>query len=87
VVVDDLFVSPLDIPTSFVAGRLTEEPADARFTKVSGVFMLNPVVYPDKEVQYRAFFVQGKGKPLPDSVNAAFLDENARFEVSGRFRD
>jgi hypothetical protein len=87
VVVDDLFVSPLDIPTSFVAGRLTGKLADARFNKVSGVFMLNPVVYPAKEVEYRALFVPGKGKPLPNPVTAAFLDENARFEASRRFKD
>jgi hypothetical protein len=80
VVVDDLFVSPLDIPTSFVTGRLAGELEDLRYNKVSGVFMLNPVVYPDKEVEYRAFFVPGNGKPIADPVKSAFLNENARFE-------
>ena len=81
-VVDDLFVSPLDIPTSFVTGRLAGELANRSYNKVSGVFMLSPVVYSDKEVEYRAFFVPGNGKPLPDSVKSAFLDENGRFETS-----
>ena len=80
VVVDDLFVSPLDIPGSFVTGRLAGELADLRYSKVSGVFMLSPVVYSDKEVEYRAFFVLGNGKPVPDPVKSAFLNENARFQ-------
>lgn len=77
VVVDDLFVSPLDLPTTFVSGRLAGELADARYSTVSGVFLLNPVLYRD-EVEYRAFFVPGSGKPLPDQVKGAFLDENTR---------
>ena len=84
VVVDDLFVSPLEIPSSFVTGRLAEELEDVRYNKVSGVFLLSPVVYFDKPVEYRAFFVLGNGKPLPDPVKSAFLGENERFETSRR---
>jgi hypothetical protein len=84
VVVDDLFVLPLDVPTAFVTGRLAGELADECYRKVSGVFMLSPVVYPDKEVEYRAFFVPGNGKPIPDPVKSAFLNENARFEKARR---
>jgi hypothetical protein len=77
VVVDDLFVSPLALPSIIVEGRLVRELTDVRYSTVSGVFLLNPVVY-RAEVEYRAFFVPGNGKPLPDAVKAAFLKENAR---------
>lgn len=77
VVVDDLFVSPLDMPSDLVAGRLAREFANSRYSTVSGVFMLNPVIF-QVEVEYRALFVPGPGKALPESVKAAFMDENAR---------
>ena len=86
VVVDDLFVSPLDISSSFVIGRLARELADVHYNRVSGVFMLNPVVYSDQEVEYRALFVPGNGKPLPDPVESAFLNENAWFEKARRLK-
>jgi hypothetical protein len=86
VVVDDLFVSPLDTPSDFVAGRLVREFADARYASVSGIFMLNPVVY-ELAVEYRAFFIPGPGKGLPDRVKAAFLDENSRSKTPPWFRE
>jgi hypothetical protein len=72
------------LPSSFVTGRLAGELANIRYEKVSGVFMLSPVVYPNKEVEYRAFFVSGNGKSVPDPVKSAFLTENARFEKARR---
>ncbi|MBI4493211.1 MAG: hypothetical protein HY690_10515 [Chloroflexi bacterium] len=77
VVVDDLFVSPLDLPRDYVCGLLARELDCARCANVSGVFLLHPVVYRD-EVEYRALFVPGHGRSLPESAKAAFLDENTQ---------
>ncbi|MFQ5729708.1 MAG: hypothetical protein ACE5GN_05045 [Waddliaceae bacterium] len=68
VVVDDLFLSPLDIPNNVVAARLANAMTeDECYSAVSGVFMLNPVVCGD-EVEYRALLVLGPGKSLSDGV-------------------
>lgn len=80
VVVDDLFVSPLDVSSTILSGRLGRELVDTRYSTVSGVFLLNPVVY-RAEVEYRAFLVPGIGKPLPDPVKSAFLDENTHHKT------
>jgi hypothetical protein len=73
VVVDDLFVSPLDLSTDIVGGRIAGELTDGRYSTVSGVFLLNPVLY-RAQVEYRIFFVPGSGKPLPNPVQGAFLE-------------
>lgn len=75
VIVDNLFLSPLEMPTDIVFGRIKHELLNPEYETVSGVFLLNPVLY-DEEVEYRAFFVPGNGRPLPDLVKKAFLKEN-----------
>ena len=85
VVVDDLFVSPLDFPIDVVCGRIAQELADVRYARLSGVFLLNPVVY-QKEVEYRALFIPGSGRPLPEPVKVAFQEENARPKTPPWFR-
>jgi hypothetical protein len=86
VVVDDLFVSPLDFPSDVVCGRIARELANVRYATVSGVFLLNPVVY-QAEVEYRALFIPGSGRPLPEPVKAAFQAENARPKTPAWFRE
>lgn len=71
VVVDDLFVSPLELPIDIVGGRIAEELTDARYSTVSGIFLLNPVLSRAK-VEYRTLFVPGCGNPIPDPVRDAF---------------
>ncbi len=66
VVVDDLFLSPLEIPKNVVSEQLSATMAEKEcYSTISGVLMLNPVVS-DGEVEYRSLFVLGPGKPLPD---------------------
>lgn len=80
VVVDNLFVSPLEMPTDIVFERIVNELANPDYKNVSGAFLLNPVSY-GGDVEYRALFVSGIGKPLPDLVKDAFLKENARSKL------
>jgi hypothetical protein len=85
VVVDNLFVSPLEMPTDILIDRIGHELSDPEYKTVSGVFLLNPVLY-EADVEYRAFFVSGSGKPVPDIVNEAFLKENARPKLPHWFK-
>ena len=73
VAVDDLFVSPLESPSVFVSGRLARELLNPLYASVSGVFLLNSVLF-DSEVKYRAGFVPGSGRELPPDVITKFLD-------------
>jgi len=71
VVVDDLFVSPLDTPRFLVADRLAREFVHHRYVTVSGVYLLNPVVYHSK-VEYRTGLIVGRGRGLPGRVRERF---------------
>lgn len=85
VVDDDLFVSPVEYPIDILTARIANEIIKPEYANVSGVFLLNPKSY-GAEVEYRTFFVTGKGKPLPGLVEGAFLEENKSSKFSQRLR-
>jgi hypothetical protein len=77
VIVDDLFVSPIDIPKEQLVVAVTNALADRSCRCVGGVFLLNPVSY-GHFVEYRKFFVRNVGAlhPLPDVVNEGLTAGN-----------
>ena len=77
VVVDDLFMSPTEIPKSILNGRLERVLADPQYRVVAGIFMLNPVSY-GGDVEYRTHFVPNANaeRRLPEAVNKGFLADN-----------
>jgi hypothetical protein len=77
VVVDDLFVSPVEAPTQHVAAVVTEALADPDCRLVGGVFLLNPISY-GEGVEYRKHFILNAGAqhPLPDVVRDGLLAGN-----------
>jgi hypothetical protein len=70
VVVDDLFVSPLDLPTEHLRANIVKVIAEAQYRLIGGVLLFNPVSY-DDFVEYRKFYVANAGAdhPLPEQVH------------------
>jgi hypothetical protein len=69
VVVDDLFVSPVELPKDHLTAVVANALADLACRFVGGVFLLNPVSY-GEFVEYRKYFIPnvGAAHPLPDVV-------------------
>jgi hypothetical protein len=79
VVVDDLFLSPTEMPKEILAGQISRELADPRFSSVGAVFLLNPVSYSGHgQVEYRKFFISNEAatRPLPTAVQQGLLAGN-----------
>ncbi|HUU40358.1 MAG TPA: hypothetical protein VMW42_05415 [Desulfatiglandales bacterium] len=85
VVDDNLFSSPLDYAIDILTAKITNEIIKPEYARVSGVFLLNVKLH-STEVEYRTFYIQGKGKPLPGVVEGAFLEANKRFKSSQQLR-
>lgn len=67
VLVDDLFVSPIDLPNAFLTSDVENFLSDSTRRCVGGVFLLKPVCHGDF-VEYSRYFVRNIGavRPLPD---------------------
>lgn len=78
VAVDDLFVSPVELPKDYLAAVLTRAIASAEFNCVGGILLLNPISY-GAVVEYHKYFVPNVGAqhPLPDNVRAGFIAGNS----------
>ena len=79
VTVDDLFMSPTEIVTDWVVGRLEEQLREEKYSVVAGVFMLSPVKYADVDsVEYRKWFVVNATarRPLPDEIREGLIRGN-----------
>lgn len=70
VVVDDLFVSPIDLPKEQLVAVVANALADESCRVVGGVFLLSPVNY-GNFVEYRKCFIANAAAshPLPDLVS------------------
>ena len=77
VVVDDLFLSPTDIPRDLLEGQVMHLLRDPKYVPVSAVFMLNPVSR-GQGVEYRKYFVPNAtaARSLPDPVHEGLLRGN-----------
>lgn len=77
VVVDDLFVSPLDLPKDYLTAVIAKDLTDPARNLVGGVFLLNPVCYGDV-VEYRKYFVPNVDAihPLPGAVTEGLMIGN-----------
>ena len=64
VVVDDLFISPTELPEGFLSSSLAHEIAAARFHPIGALFLINPISY-GGPIEYRKYFV-----PNPNAVTA-----------------
>jgi hypothetical protein len=69
VVVDDLFVSPVELPKDHLTAVVANALADPACRFVGGVLLLNPVFY-GEFVDYRKYFIANVGAvhPLPGVV-------------------
>lgn len=88
VVVDDLFLSPVELPKEHLTAVVANGLADPACRFVGGVFLLNPVSYGDF-VEYRKYFVSNVGAvhPLPDVVRAGLAAGNADPQGPRRLRE
>ena len=86
VIVDDLFVSPLDFPKTYAAG-LTKRITDPTYEAVGGVFLLSPVAYGDS-IEYRKYFLPnlGAARPLPQAVLEGLTAGNSDPQGPRRLR-
>ena len=75
VVVDDLFLSPLDEPGTIFRDRIIALLMEHEFSIVSGVLLLKPVLCSEC-VEYRALFLSGCGEKLPPQVLHLFTQAN-----------
>lgn len=79
VVVDDLFLSPTELPRNHLTGVIARELTEARYSAVSAVFLLNPVSYSGAGlVEYRKYFIpnEGASRRLPEAVHEGLLVGN-----------
>jgi hypothetical protein len=80
VVVDDLFVSPIELPKDYLTSVICQGIAGPQFRVVGGVFLLNPVIYSCSNdfVEYRKYFIPNGSalRPLPDIVREGFIAGN-----------
>ena len=77
VVVDDLFLSPVDMPRNLLEDQVTRGLQDPSRVLVSAVFLLNPVSY-GQGVEYRKYFVPNAtaARSLPGPVHEGLLRGN-----------
>lgn len=64
VVVDDLFISPTELPKGYLVSSLAHEIRAAHLRRIGGLFLINPVSH-GGPVEYRKYFV-----PNPDAATA-----------------
>ena len=87
VVVDDLFVSPLDMPRDTMEARIKYEIAKSKYARLGAILLLNPVCYID-EVDYRTHFIENPaanaGCAIPATVAEGFLAGNSDFSDARR---
>ncbi|MDP2605534.1 MAG: hypothetical protein Q8S00_23580 [Deltaproteobacteria bacterium] len=78
VVVDDLFVSPVELPKEYLTAVLATALADPACRFLGGVFLLSPVTY-GGFVEYRKYFVPNvdAAHPLPDVVRQGLAAGNS----------
>ena len=78
VAVDDLFVSPVELPKDYLAAALARSLEPTEFARVGGVLLLNPVSHGDF-VEYRKYFVPNAAAehPLPHDIRAGFIAGNS----------
>jgi hypothetical protein len=77
VVVDDLFLSPTEMPRELLEGQVVRGLGDPRYVPVSAVLLLNPASH-GNGVEYRKYFVPngGAARPLPQAVYDGLLRGN-----------
>ncbi|MCP4545814.1 MAG: hypothetical protein GY835_05030 [bacterium] len=75
VVVDDMFVSPLETHDSIFRDQFRAALHDCEFMYISGVLLLKPVLYTEC-VEYLAYFQRALGPELPHSVQEFFDQVN-----------
>jgi len=77
VVVDDLFLSPVEMSKEYLTAVVADHLADPERRLVGGVFLLNPVSY-GQFVEYRKYFVPnvGASHPLPEPVKEGLAAGN-----------
>lgn len=83
-VVDDLFMSPTEIPRVILDHRLNLVLAEPQCRVLAGIFLMNPVSYSGGDgVEYRTYFVANVNaeRRLPDAVVAGFLASNLNPQV------
>ena len=78
VVVDDLFISPTELPKGCLASSLAHKIKATDFRPISGLFLINPVSY-GSPVEYRKYFVANPNAvtALPDTVAEGLSMGNA----------
>jgi hypothetical protein len=78
VVVDDLFVSPMELPKDYLEPTVAEGIAARECRSVSGVLLLNPVNF-GGSIEYRKYFIQNMvaEHPLPDAVSKGLFLGNS----------
>lgn len=78
VIVDDLFMSPVEMPKDHLTSVVANGLADPACRFVVGVFLLNPVSY-GNFVEYRKYFIPNVGAthPLPDVVREGLAAGNS----------
>ena len=69
VVVDDLFVSPLDMPRDTMEDRIKYEIAKSKYARLGAILLLNPVCYID-EVDYRTRFIENPAANVACAIPA-----------------
>jgi hypothetical protein len=80
VVVDDLFLSPTELPKDYLTGLLSRELAERRYSSVGAVFLMNPVSYSGTgQIEYCKYFVpnESASRALPQAVLEGLLAGNA----------
>ena len=81
VIVDDLFVSPLDDTASVFLPKLDASLNSAEFDVVTGIFLLN-LRSVTGNVEYRGYFHRVRGLELPGSIRDYFFRVNRESEWS-----
>lgn len=78
VVVDDLFISPTDIPKEWLRTKVADHLCADEYRSVGGLYLLHPVLYTDDKLEYQHHFVPNElaSRPLPESVAEGFIKGN-----------
>jgi hypothetical protein len=79
-IVDDLFISPLELPLDFLEAKITHHLTKTECARVGGVLFLYPVKVIDRPLEYRHYFIgnSAAGRPLPDPVMQGLIAGNWR---------
>lgn len=88
VAVDDLFVSPVELPKTYLSAVLAHSLESTEFARVGGVLLLNPVSHGDF-VEYRKYFVPSAAAEhaLPDNIRAELIAGNSDRQRPWRLRE